>query len=435
MEQDVKGESRVCRTPPGPLKIGLSTHTDRREAIVAASLITILSITVLSTYILWLPPPSAPPSSHGFIEIDGDANFAATALLEGWPGDGSPENPFIIDGLEIDREDAVHCIMISNTRVGFTIRNCNLTGHLWRQSAVSMYSGSGIYLENVSYGELVNNICRDNAEGIYLFNSTYNVVVNNTCIHNRLGIILIDSNANTISSNICKRNSWGIHLSGSNANTISSNICNANDLGIYVKFHDTPASNLVIDNTCNRNQHGILIHGYGCDVDLHTVMNNTCNGNSYNGFYFLRLCSSIVANNTCNSNRVGMFLLGSNSNTVANNSCNGNDLGISFARSNSTTVVNNTCVYNMIAIYQSDSQGSIISNNTLLNNFEYDIADGVEIEQFNPSDWYDNEEENPEELSLLGEEFDPVVLLFVGFPGIIMLCAAWRMLAGMRKFD
>ncbi|MCK5239872.1 MAG: hypothetical protein KAR33_10015, partial [Candidatus Thorarchaeota archaeon] len=28
---------------------------------------------------------------HGPIAIDGDASFSDTALLEGWPGDGSPE--------------------------------------------------------------------------------------------------------------------------------------------------------------------------------------------------------------------------------------------------------------------------------------------------------------------------------------------------------
>ncbi|MHA1909534.1 MAG: hypothetical protein ACW98Y_19705, partial [Candidatus Thorarchaeota archaeon] len=37
---------------------------------------------------------------HGPIAIDGDASFSDIAQLEGWPGDGSPENPYIIDGLD-----------------------------------------------------------------------------------------------------------------------------------------------------------------------------------------------------------------------------------------------------------------------------------------------------------------------------------------------
>jgi hypothetical protein len=98
------------------------------------------------------PPPFQPPiqpqgTPHGAITIDGDANFSDTALIEGWPGDGSPENPYIIDGLDIDlgNEDG-HCIMINNTRVSFTISNCNLTG-AGLESVIDI--GGGISLENV----------------------------------------------------------------------------------------------------------------------------------------------------------------------------------------------------------------------------------------------------------------------------------------------
>jgi parallel beta-helix repeat protein len=108
---------------------------------------------------------------HGHITINGDANFSDTALLEGWPGDGSPENPFIIDGLDIDLGGAVgDCISISNTQVSFTISNCTLTD-------ADAYLGAGIYLENVTNGELVNNTCSSNRVGIYLRDSTYNTVV------------------------------------------------------------------------------------------------------------------------------------------------------------------------------------------------------------------------------------------------------------------
>jgi len=84
---------------------------------------------------------------HGPIVIDGDANFTDTASYEGWIGDGSSGNPFIINGLDIDLGGVIgYCIKISNTRVNFTISNCNLTG--------TLYPGSGIYLENVTYGKI-----------------------------------------------------------------------------------------------------------------------------------------------------------------------------------------------------------------------------------------------------------------------------------------
>ncbi|MFO8109268.1 MAG: hypothetical protein R6U17_01905 [Thermoplasmata archaeon] len=36
------------------------------------------------------------------IRIDGDSDFASQAAQEGWPGDGSTENPYVIEGYEID---------------------------------------------------------------------------------------------------------------------------------------------------------------------------------------------------------------------------------------------------------------------------------------------------------------------------------------------
>ncbi|MHA2241182.1 MAG: NosD domain-containing protein, partial [Candidatus Thorarchaeota archaeon] len=131
---------------------------------------------------------------HGPIAIDGDANFSDTALLEGWDGDGSPENPYLIDGLDIDL--GVYdefCISISNTNASFTISNCNLTG-----------AGVGIYLENVTNGELVNNTCKRSDIGISLWNSNSNTVANNTCNSNKdWGICLEESYSNTVANNTC----------------------------------------------------------------------------------------------------------------------------------------------------------------------------------------------------------------------------------------
>ena len=64
---------------------------------------------------------------HAPIAIDGDINFSDTASAEGWLGDGSSGNPYIIDGLDIDSNGTGgHCISINNTRVNFTIQNCYL---------------------------------------------------------------------------------------------------------------------------------------------------------------------------------------------------------------------------------------------------------------------------------------------------------------------
>jgi parallel beta-helix repeat protein len=203
---------------------------------------------------------------HAVIAIDGDDDFSDTALLERWPGDGSLENPFKIDGLDIGLSDgANHCIMISNTQVSFIIRNCNLTG---------FDGGAGIYLGNVTNGELVNNNCNSNYYGIKLEQSDSNTVTNNTCNNNSRGIYLGGSDYNTVADNTCNNNSRGIYLSGSDYNTVANNTCDNNMFGIYLSYSD---SNTVVNNMCNNNtEHDIYLY----ESDSNTVENNTFLGNT-----------------------------------------------------------------------------------------------------------------------------------------------------------
>ncbi|MHA2300988.1 MAG: right-handed parallel beta-helix repeat-containing protein, partial [Candidatus Thorarchaeota archaeon] len=273
----------------------------------------------------YIPPPPTPLqlTPHDSIAIDGDANFAAIALQEGWPGDGSPENPYIIDGLDIDLGGGFgSCIAISNTRVNFTISNCNLTG----TGPDFLGWSTGIYLENVTNGELVNNNC-------------------NT-IH--VGVLLIDSHSNTVFNNICYNNSYGIDLGNSDHNTVFNNTCNGN---IVIFGDETPPYS-----------------GWGIS---------------------LRGNSNIVANNSCFSNEVGIILWGSHSNAVVNNTCSNNRIGVYI---------------DVLDFLDSNT----VESNVFLGNTEHDI-----YIQFDP--------------------IDPIVFLPIGFAGIIMLGAAWRMVSLKRS--
>ncbi|MFX0044963.1 MAG: NosD domain-containing protein [Candidatus Hermodarchaeota archaeon] len=362
---------------------------------------------------------------HGPIAIDGDANFADTALLEGWPGDGSPENPYIIDGLDIDLGGGEgSCIMIYNTLAFFIISNCNLTGGGW-----GINGGVGIYLENVANGELVNNTCNDiNGDGIFLSVSSQNNVSDNTCNNNRWGICLVESDSNTVENNTCSSNLYvGIRISDAGWNEIHDNTCSSNtECGISLEAHSD--SNTVTDNTCNNNtRNGISLDesysntvanntcfyngGNGISLyqsDSNTVIYNTCNGNGI-GIRLHDSDSNTVANNTCNSNNyIGISLEDSHSNTVIYNACNGNDIGISLHDSDSNTVENNICNYNRIGIYLLNSLQNTVAYNICFGNSERGILGEFEAE----------ESEVP--------EFNPGVLLLIGFAGILVLWAGWR---------
>ncbi|MFW9886607.1 MAG: nitrous oxide reductase family maturation protein NosD [Candidatus Thorarchaeota archaeon] len=311
MEQDVRNDSRFCQIPSGSKK-GLNQLLRPRTKFVAIGLSFILTTTGLVYYLMqpslmvlepWEKRNYVVRTPHDAIAIDGDANFTATALLEGWPGDGSPESPFIFDGLKIDFEyEPGDCISISSTRVSFIIRNCNLTGAGFIPAFEESPAGGGIILYNTSNGVLVNNICNYNIDGIILADSDSNIVVNNICNRNdHHGIYLWHSNSNTVTDNTCKYHNEfaGINLGGSN--------------------------NTVANNTCNNNMVGIKIGWFSTESDYNIVMHNICNNNTDYGIRLIESDFNTVADNTCNNNRIGIYLDDeSESNTMENNTFSGN---------------------------------------------------------------------------------------------------------------
>jgi len=259
-----------------------------------------------------------PNTPHDSIVIDGDADFSATALLEGWPGDGSPGNPYIIDGLDIDLGGADgSCIKIINTQVSFIIRNCSLTGAK-NDGEGDFRDQAGIYLHNVMHGKLVKNILDGNSLGISLNNANYSTVTDNICTNNRWsGILYYGSSYTTLANNTCTNNDYGINIRlTSSSNTLTNNICYNNGGGIHVTNSE---SNTVTSNTCYNNSWGI---------DL------------WNANY------SIVTDNTCYNNSVGISFGNSNYNTLSNNTCTNNEVGISLDGSFFNTVENNTVLGN-----------------------------------------------------------------------------------------
>ncbi len=274
---------------------------------------------------------------HAPITIDGDDNFSATAVAEGWSGDGSSETPYLITGLDIALGGVMgHCISIVNTRVNFTISNCNLTG-------ASVNPGAGIYMNNVTNGKIINNSFLDDYYGIYFY----------------------ECDNNTITDNVLDTNTWGIHLNYAESNLIDNNTCTNHWRGIVI-YRST--LNMVVNNICNYNAaSGIAIN----EANSNVVSNNICNHQSYNGIDLIIASSNIVRNNTCESNAAhGIFLQNSQFNTVSNNIVSSNsDNGISVSSSHSNTLSRNTCGSNgFYGILLENSDSNTISHSNCSNN-------------------------------------------------------------------
>ncbi|MHA1924884.1 MAG: right-handed parallel beta-helix repeat-containing protein [Candidatus Thorarchaeota archaeon] len=237
---------------------------------------------------------------HSPIRIVSDQNFTDTALAEDWPGDGSSQNPFIIDSLEIDRGGVSgNCISVYNTRVNFTIRNCLLTG-------ATIDPNAGIFLSNVSHALITNSNCSANRFGIRLASgSNYNSIINNTCNYGNRGIRVTLSHHNTIEGNICDGNGDGVYLEGAEWCQVRNNWIN--------------------DSAWN----GIHVEG----TLFASILNNTCLFSDDAGIRYFASGEGLVANNTCMNNTFfGIEISGPSSNSlITNNTFVNNDYGIYIA--------------------------------------------------------------------------------------------------------
>jgi len=95
----------------------LQTSQELREETINAEEMRTKIISIRSNY-----------EEHTPIVIDGNPNFNDTAITEGWPGNGTVNNPFIIEGLNITGPSGNNLIDIKNTDVYFQINNSFLSG-------------------------------------------------------------------------------------------------------------------------------------------------------------------------------------------------------------------------------------------------------------------------------------------------------------------
>ncbi|OLS30000.1 MAG: hypothetical protein ThorAB25_12680 [Candidatus Thorarchaeota archaeon AB_25] len=333
---------------------------------------------------------------HDPIVIDGDANFSATAVAEGWAGNGSAQAPYIIENLNIDLNgENTNCISLSSTHLYFIIRECVLSG-------ATGYEISGIKLMNVINGEIANNTCSGNNDGITLKFSNGINVTDNKCDYNLYsGIALFYSDSNRIINNTCNHNSvLGITIISSDSNTISDNTCDSNSVGFSTVYS---ANNMIINCTSKSNQYGIQV----LSSDFNTITNCYLSDNMY-GISLEYLTSAVIANNTLSSCGVYLYEIqnGGQMLNITDNTVNSKPLvfiqgqvnvsvsldagqviifncssitiqdqtlsrctiGVFVYQSTNVTIRNIICSNNLIGIEISSSANSSITNNICLEN-------------------------------------------------------------------
>ncbi|MFW9955193.1 MAG: right-handed parallel beta-helix repeat-containing protein, partial [Candidatus Thorarchaeota archaeon] len=102
-------------------------------------------------------------TEHVPFEINGTADFVS----QGWPGAGTPGNPYVISGLNITEDLGVYLISIMNTDASFVIRDCLLN----QESAED-----AIYLFNTSAARIEYSTITGGIHALEFLNSNNTVV-------------------------------------------------------------------------------------------------------------------------------------------------------------------------------------------------------------------------------------------------------------------
>jgi hypothetical protein len=198
--------------------------------------------------------------SHDPIVITSDSDFET----QGWPGNGTQENPYVIEDLWIQRvTENAHCIDIEGTTAVFIVRDCFIT--------TTVSNGYGIELRDVKNGVIENNTVVGHEFGIRAVSDSEFVIFDSNTVHNCYFGIMSFSNSGssnlsvTISNNYVHTCYWeGIYVKG--VVLVHNNTCV--DRGIHAY---PTVSSVISNNTCVNNT------GVTLDITTHDtlVVNNT----------------------------------------------------------------------------------------------------------------------------------------------------------------
>lgn len=364
--------------------------------------ILVLLLSGFAGIIAIIPPTVKAYTPHDPIIIAGDADFAAQATSEGWPGDGTEGYPYVIEGYEITLDDRYpwyyNAIDIKCTEEHFIIRDSKIIGQ---------YPDHLIFLNNVRNGKIENCIIENGSLGIYIWAGGKNIITNNTLINNNL--LFWETSEDTFIGNRFIERGFevkGFELERWNTHNIdTSNTVNGKPVYYWKNCNGgvipSGAGQVILVNCTyvtvenqelTKSSHGIIL-GYSSNIN---VKGNTIDSNNEAGIYLWVSSENTIIDNNIFSNKEGINLQNSNNNTIQNNEIKTNGRGVSLFHSSRNSIIGNNASSNNgdgINIYSSSyysSERFIPYGNTIKNNIVANNRNGIFIDNSNGNNIVDN---------------------------------------------
>lgn len=364
------------------------------------------------------------------IRINSNADLISQAALNGWPGNGTIGNPYMIENRtyenitrtaifmgNITLHFIIRNITISNlsdpSETALVISNCNngtvIENHIHNMDGdgigvygsvfydigqtISIISNRidgvriGIYASYLSGTRFINNSVKNSTlDGLYFGHCRDLFVSGNNCSFNgHSGMKINGGGLSTYQNNTCSNNSYyaGINVEyTSGGETFRNNTCNGNN-GTGIIYRPRWSKANITENTCSRNTYrGIYLAGFA------EVRENQCSRNGDNGIHIHQVGAGITLNTLTGNGLSGLFVNGSGNdidenmingnmetgimlingqNRITNNTVTGNTNSGIELRSNMNRIEKNDLHENLIGIISNSSSGNVIRDNTFGN--------------------------------------------------------------------
>lgn len=326
---------------------------------------------------------------HNNITIDGNSEFAQKATEEGWSGDGTPSNPYLINGLNITNAPN-NLIQIWNTDLHFQISHCFLSGGKIGISLFNVINAkifgnvienssiAGIYLSN-SFNNTIssNNITNTKYRGLWIQYSEYNVVSNNYFFSNEMSVYILRSKYISLFNNsVTNNNAEGLFGDSTSNITLSNNsFSNNGNYGSYFYYSNriTIKSNVFSNNGYIGAFKSNIYLSY-CNTSR--IINNSVSESAFHGILLSRSETTIIYKNLVHNNQWGGIYLAStnDSRVFGNYALNNNHDGITLVYSRNVSISYNDVFTNkddgINTLYSFNNE---ISYNNVSNNTKYGV--------------------------------------------------------------
>ncbi|NPA75342.1 MAG: hypothetical protein GXO25_04595 [Euryarchaeota archaeon] len=190
-------------------------------------------------------------ASHDAIRIDNDTDLDSQASAEGWAGNGSVSNPYVIENYVIDAGGSTSGIYIGNVTEYVVIRNCTIYNVTSVQSygwgsGVMIYQTSNVMIEALTVYDVVQY-------GVYIGTGSNDVVVKNSHFYpgnmTYIAGIIVSGSRDVLINNTINGSSMGIWIHAGYFTKMYSNTMLGSsiriDYGFYADQFDIPANNTV----------------------------------------------------------------------------------------------------------------------------------------------------------------------------------------------